>query len=193
MHSEYTAADFQRHPLMFYYEVTQACDLVCKHCRASAQEQPRPGRADHRRSPRRLHRPGGHLPPAADAGAHRRRSAQAARPVRAHPPRGRRAAWSRCSPPRPRRWPPARPSRRPERRACGGWASASTAPTPPRTTPSAAGKGASTARWRCWPTPGGWAWRCRSTPPSPAATSARSTPWPSCWPTRASPCGRSSS
>ena len=23
---------------MFYYEVTQACDLVCKHCRASAQE-----------------------------------------------------------------------------------------------------------------------------------------------------------
>jgi MoaA/NifB/PqqE/SkfB family radical SAM enzyme len=24
---------------MFYYEVTQACDLVCKHCRASAQEQ----------------------------------------------------------------------------------------------------------------------------------------------------------
>lgn len=25
---------------MFYYEVTQACDLVCKHCRASAQENP---------------------------------------------------------------------------------------------------------------------------------------------------------
>jgi radical SAM protein len=24
---------------MFYYEVTQACDLVCKHCRASAQAQ----------------------------------------------------------------------------------------------------------------------------------------------------------
>jgi radical SAM protein len=24
---------------MFYYEVTQACDLVCKHCRASAQEK----------------------------------------------------------------------------------------------------------------------------------------------------------
>jgi len=34
----YTAEDFGRHPLMFYYEVTQACDLVCKHCRASAQE-----------------------------------------------------------------------------------------------------------------------------------------------------------
>ncbi|OHB72851.1 MAG: radical SAM/SPASM domain-containing protein [Planctomycetes bacterium RBG_13_63_9] len=27
---------------MFYYEVTMACDLVCKHCRASAQEAPHP-------------------------------------------------------------------------------------------------------------------------------------------------------
>jgi radical SAM protein len=34
----YTTDDFARNPLMFYYEVTQACDLVCKHCRASAQE-----------------------------------------------------------------------------------------------------------------------------------------------------------
>jgi radical SAM protein len=39
----YTAADFDRGPLMFYYEVTQACDLVCKHCRASAQERAAPG------------------------------------------------------------------------------------------------------------------------------------------------------
>ncbi len=28
-------------PLMFYHEVTQACDLVCEHCRASAQEDSR--------------------------------------------------------------------------------------------------------------------------------------------------------
>jgi len=41
-YSEYTQADFRRNPLMFYYEVTQACDLVCKHCRASAQEKPHP-------------------------------------------------------------------------------------------------------------------------------------------------------
>ena len=34
----YTVDDFPRNPLMFYYEVTRACDLVCKHCRASAQE-----------------------------------------------------------------------------------------------------------------------------------------------------------
>ncbi|MBX3426542.1 MAG: radical SAM protein [Pirellulales bacterium] len=32
------AGPFDRSPLMFYYEVTQACDLVCQHCRASAQE-----------------------------------------------------------------------------------------------------------------------------------------------------------
>jgi len=38
----YTEADFERSPLMFYYEVTLACDLVCKHCRASAQEKPHP-------------------------------------------------------------------------------------------------------------------------------------------------------
>ena len=40
--SAYTADDFGHSPLMFYYEVTQACDLVCKHCRASAQEEPHP-------------------------------------------------------------------------------------------------------------------------------------------------------
>jgi AdoMet-dependent heme synthase len=46
MHSaglSYTAADFNVQPLMLYYEVTQACDLVCRHCRASAQEQSSPG------------------------------------------------------------------------------------------------------------------------------------------------------
>jgi len=42
-HSDYSAADFATSPLMFYYEVTLACDLVCKHCRASAQERPDPG------------------------------------------------------------------------------------------------------------------------------------------------------
>lgn len=39
---EYTQEDFAHSPLMFYYELTQACDLVCKHCRASAQENPHP-------------------------------------------------------------------------------------------------------------------------------------------------------
>lgn len=40
--TNYTTADFDHSPLMFYYEVTQACDLVCEHCRASAQEDPHP-------------------------------------------------------------------------------------------------------------------------------------------------------
>ncbi len=40
---DYSAGDFGTSPLMFYYEVTLACDLVCKHCRASAQETPHPG------------------------------------------------------------------------------------------------------------------------------------------------------
>jgi radical SAM protein len=38
----YTQDHFGQAPLMFYYEVTQACDLVCKHCRASAQESADP-------------------------------------------------------------------------------------------------------------------------------------------------------
>ena len=40
--ANYTAADFAQSPLMFYYEVTQACDLVCQHCRASAQPEGHP-------------------------------------------------------------------------------------------------------------------------------------------------------
>ncbi len=49
-HSDYTRADFDRNPLMFYYEVTMACDLVCKHCRASAQENPHPDELTHQQS-----------------------------------------------------------------------------------------------------------------------------------------------
>lgn len=42
-HSPYTTDQFHRNPLMLYFEVTRACDLVCKHCRASAQEEAAPG------------------------------------------------------------------------------------------------------------------------------------------------------
>jgi radical SAM protein len=45
--SPYTADDFAHSPLMFYYEVTQACDLVCLHCRASAQKEPHPAELTH--------------------------------------------------------------------------------------------------------------------------------------------------
>ncbi len=46
----YTRADFDFSPLMFYYEVTLACDLVCKHCRASAQAEPHPEELDGQQS-----------------------------------------------------------------------------------------------------------------------------------------------
>ncbi len=44
---QYTQADFDTNPLMFYFEVTQACDLICKHCRASAQSEPDAGELNH--------------------------------------------------------------------------------------------------------------------------------------------------
>lgn len=34
--------DFSRSPLLVFYELTQACDLVCTHCRACAQPTPHP-------------------------------------------------------------------------------------------------------------------------------------------------------
>ncbi|HVT28893.1 MAG TPA: TIGR04053 family radical SAM/SPASM domain-containing protein [Lacipirellulaceae bacterium] len=34
--------NFSRSPLLVFYEITQACDLVCNHCRACAQTNPRP-------------------------------------------------------------------------------------------------------------------------------------------------------
>lgn len=35
-----TARDFAQSPLLVFYEVTRACDLVCLHCRACAQSRP---------------------------------------------------------------------------------------------------------------------------------------------------------
>ncbi len=46
----YTAEDFRTNPLMFYYEVTRACDLQCKHCRASAQHDAAPDELTHEQS-----------------------------------------------------------------------------------------------------------------------------------------------
>lgn len=42
----YAWEDLAHSPLMLYYEVTQACDLVCKHCRASAQPESHPAELD---------------------------------------------------------------------------------------------------------------------------------------------------
>jgi hypothetical protein len=37
-----SAADLDHSPLLVFYEVTQACDLICHHCRACAQAAPHP-------------------------------------------------------------------------------------------------------------------------------------------------------
>ncbi len=39
---DYTRADFDFSPMIVFYEVTRACDLVCRHCRACAQRQADP-------------------------------------------------------------------------------------------------------------------------------------------------------
>jgi radical SAM protein len=38
----YTQSDFAHSPFLVFYEVTRACDLICKHCRACAQPKPHP-------------------------------------------------------------------------------------------------------------------------------------------------------
>jgi MoaA/NifB/PqqE/SkfB family radical SAM enzyme len=53
-YAAYTTADFDHSPLMFYYETTTACDLVCKHCRASAQEAADPAQLNTEHSKRLL-------------------------------------------------------------------------------------------------------------------------------------------
>lgn len=42
----YTQEDFAHSPFVAFYEVTRACDLVCKHCRACAQPNRHPNELD---------------------------------------------------------------------------------------------------------------------------------------------------
>jgi MoaA/NifB/PqqE/SkfB family radical SAM enzyme len=34
--------DFSKNPMLVYWEMTQACGLACKHCRAEAMASPHP-------------------------------------------------------------------------------------------------------------------------------------------------------
>ena len=68
--------DFNISPMIVFYEVTRACDLVCLHCRACAAGAGRPERAVQRAFPS-AHRPDRELSRSADAGLDRWRSAQA--------------------------------------------------------------------------------------------------------------------
>jgi MoaA/NifB/PqqE/SkfB family radical SAM enzyme len=38
---------FDRAPRRVYWEVTRACDLACRHCRAEAAPEPDPAELDH--------------------------------------------------------------------------------------------------------------------------------------------------
>jgi len=42
--------DYANNPMLVYWEMTQACDLACRHCRAEAQSTPQPGELDHAES-----------------------------------------------------------------------------------------------------------------------------------------------
>lgn len=42
-----THLDFDRRPLLVFWETTQACPLACRHCRASAIAHPKPGELSH--------------------------------------------------------------------------------------------------------------------------------------------------
>jgi len=46
----FTRADFDHSPFVAFYEVTQACDLACLHCRACAQPQRHPDELGHEQS-----------------------------------------------------------------------------------------------------------------------------------------------
>lgn len=38
----YSREDFDHSPLLVFYEMTRACDLMCAHCRADAQKSRHP-------------------------------------------------------------------------------------------------------------------------------------------------------
>jgi MoaA/NifB/PqqE/SkfB family radical SAM enzyme len=42
MNPRIQSVDFNEHPFIAIWEVTQACDLACAHCRASAQPDRHP-------------------------------------------------------------------------------------------------------------------------------------------------------
>ena len=133
------------------------------------------------------------VPQAADGRAHRRRSAEAARPDGTDRPRPQRRPGNGPHALRHAAGHARGLCARSARRASSGWASASTVPTPRSTTTSAAGKAASIGPARCsWP-PANWAWPCRSTRRFAGGTWTCWTRWPSSSRPSASPCGPCSS
>lgn len=53
--ARHTPRDYARSPLNVYWELTQACALACRHCRATAMPQPHPDQLNHAESMAFLH------------------------------------------------------------------------------------------------------------------------------------------
>ena len=75
--------DFDRRPILVFWETTRACTLACRHCRASAIAEPLPGELSTAEAERLLERLTAFGNPRPGARRHRRRRAHARRPRRA--------------------------------------------------------------------------------------------------------------
>ena len=49
-HAHGAPHDYSRNPMNVYWEMTQACGLACKHCRAEAVSTPDPNELNHEES-----------------------------------------------------------------------------------------------------------------------------------------------
>ena len=98
--------DYSRNPMLVYWEMTQACPLACRHCRAEAVSTAHPEELTHAESLELL-QPDRRLRHQAAPHPHRRRSAAARRHLRHH---------RRGPPPRPHRLHHSRRHRRAHRR-----------------------------------------------------------------------------
>ena len=189
-HTAYTSEDFGRSPLMFYYEVTLACDLVCKHCRASAQEQPDAGELSTAAAKALLDQAASfpRPPQVVLTGGDPLKRPDLVELIRHAAGRGLSVALTPSATPLATRE-ALEAVRRAGVRALGISLDGADAATHDA---FRGWEGSFHARCGCWPTPANSACPSRSTPRSLAATSARSIGWPNCWPEKASPCGRCS-
>lgn len=53
-HAHRVARDYADRPMLVYWEMTQACGLACRHCRAEAMPKPHPNELNHEESKRLL-------------------------------------------------------------------------------------------------------------------------------------------
>ncbi len=108
--------NYDQSPMNVYWEMTQACALACRHCRAEAMPTPAPNERSTIEGKQLLQQITAFGDPLPATHPHRRRSAPASRSLRAHrlspPPQHRRLHHPRRVPLLNRRQHPPRPARR---------------------------------------------------------------------------------